>query len=173
MAAPDTQRLVQGLARGEDAAFAEAYDRYAPGLFRSAVALLGSAADAEDAVQDVFVALVRSGSRLVGVENLPAYLFTALRHAASRRLADARKRSARPLEEVAASPAAPAAELDVLLRKLPAEQREIVMLKIDGGLTFAEAAAVLGISEHTAASRYRYALEKLRQALAGERDGRR
>ena len=38
-------------------------------------------------------------------------------------------------------------------------------LKIDGGLTFAEIGAVTGISPNTAASRYRYALEKLRILL--------
>ena len=47
----------------------------------------------------------------------------------------------------------------------PTEQREVIVLKVDAGLTFAELAAVLGISANTAASRYRYALEKLRTAL--------
>lgn len=175
MSAPDERALAQGLARGDEAAFAAAYDRFAPGLYRSAVTLLGSAADAEDAVQDVFVALVRSGPRLSGVLNLPAYLFTALRHAAGRRLADARKRVARPLDENTAATAEPGgdAELDVLLQKLPAEQRTVVLLKTDGGLTFAEIAATLGISENTAASRYRYALEKLKSALAEDHHVRR
>jgi RNA polymerase sigma-70 factor (ECF subfamily) len=44
-----------------------------------------------------------------------------------------------------------------------------VALKIDGGLTFAEIAAVLGTSINTAASRYRYTLEKLRERLKEER----
>jgi RNA polymerase sigma-70 factor (ECF subfamily) len=52
------------------------------------------------------------------------------------------------------------------LTTLPAAQREVIALKIDGGLTFAEIAAVIGTSANTAASRYRYALEKLRAALA-------
>ncbi len=41
----------------------------------------------------------------------------------------------------------------------------MVVLKIDGDLTFAQIAEVLGIPANTAASRYRYALEKLRSAL--------
>ena len=48
---------------------------------------------------------------------------------------------------------------------LPEVQREVVALKIDAGLTFAEIAAVTGTSLNTAASRYRYALEKLRTVL--------
>ena len=47
------------------------------------------------------------------------------------------------------------------------DQREVIALKVDGGLTFAEVAACLGVSPNTAASRYRYALEKLRAALGG------
>lgn len=68
----------------------------------------------------------------------------------------------------------PGAErLEGVLRDLPPEQREVVSLKVDGGLTFAEIAGVLDISANTAASRYRYALERLRAALKGsEDDGR-
>ena len=39
---------------------------------------------------------------------------------------------------------------------LPPEQREVVLLKIDGELTFAQIAEVIGASMNTAASRYRY-----------------
>jgi RNA polymerase sigma-70 factor (ECF subfamily) len=48
------------------------------------------------------------------------------------------------------------------LSHLPAAQREVVTLKIWGGLTFAEIATALDIPANTAASRYRYALEELR-----------
>jgi RNA polymerase sigma-70 factor (ECF subfamily) len=51
------------------------------------------------------------------------------------------------------------------MQSLPAEQREVISLKIDGDLTFAQIAAVFDISPNTAASRYRYALEKLRRML--------
>ena len=56
-------------------------------------------------------------------------------------------------------------ELENALRSLPPEQREIIALKIEGGLTFGEIATLLSISPNTAASRYRYALEKLRSTL--------
>jgi RNA polymerase sigma-70 factor (ECF subfamily) len=51
---------------------------------------------------------------------------------------------------------------------LPEAQREVVALKIDGGLTFAQIAKVTNVSLNTAAGRYRYAMEKLRAALAEE-----
>jgi RNA polymerase sigma-70 factor (ECF subfamily) len=48
---------------------------------------------------------------------------------------------------------------------LPSEQREVVVLHIWGGLTFQEVAGVLAIPANTAASRYRYALSKLRETM--------
>jgi len=53
--------------------------------------------------------------------------------------------------------------LQEALRQLPATQRDVVTLKIWGGLTFAEIAAALDVPANTAASRYRYALEELRK----------
>jgi RNA polymerase sigma-70 factor (ECF subfamily) len=51
------------------------------------------------------------------------------------------------------------------LESLPLEQKAVVVLKVWEEMTFAEIAVVLDISPNTAASRYRYALDKLRDAL--------
>jgi RNA polymerase sigma-70 factor (ECF subfamily) len=51
------------------------------------------------------------------------------------------------------------------LRKLPPTQAEVVVLKIWEEMTFAEVGEILGQSPNTAASRYRYALQKLAQHL--------
>jgi RNA polymerase sigma-70 factor, ECF subfamily len=173
MLRPAEDPLLQGLAEGREEAFAALYDCFAASLFRVAVTLLGSPQDAEDTVQEVFVALFRGRQRLRQVENLRAYLFAALRRAATRRAtASRRPRSLSPQElERISSPesAGPDQEqlvrLERALQSLPSEQREVIALKVDGGLTFADVAVVLGISANTAASRYRYGLEKLRAAL--------
>ena len=147
-------------------------------MYRTALGVLGSREDAEDVVQDVFMAVIRSRKRLHKVRDLPAYLFTALYRAVGRHgMRRARRResfSIAPHEAVApvAEPAADEGERQRLreaIRALPAEQREVVTLKIDGELTFAQIAEVLGVSINTAAGRYRYALRNLRTALA---DGR-
>ncbi len=52
------------------------------------------------------------------------------------------------------------------LDRLPAEQREVLVMKIWNDLTFAEIASALGISQNTAASRYRYALAALKKNLS-------
>lgn len=171
--------LLAGLAAGREEAFAALYDRYAGRMVRTALGWLGRREDAEDAVQEVFAALVRSRQKLAGVNDLAAYLFTALRRAAGR-IAEHRGRepagseaARQAVQPADRPPEGPRAErLARALRALPAEQREVIALKIDGGLTFGQIAEVTGVSPNTAASRYRYALEKLRAALpAGEVGG--
>jgi RNA polymerase sigma-70 factor, ECF subfamily len=175
MAPPPGDPLLSGLAAGRPEAFALLYDRLGPRLYRVARALLGSAEDAEDVVQDVFVALVRRRNSLGEVRNLDAYLFTALRHAALSRLGR-RKSERAALKLVALTvpaaeddrddvPAPRGADLEAALASLPVEQREVLALKLEGELTFAQIGQTLGVSLNTAASRYRYALEKLRERL--------
>ncbi len=169
--APDP--MERSLADLQPEAIGAIYDRFGPTLFRVAFSLSGSAADAEDAVQEVFVGLVRGRAKLGRINNLRAFLFTALRRASLRVAEHRRRERAVPvsglLEVTAPSPPIMdvdrAARLERALSALPVEQRELIALKIDGGLTLAEVAAVLGISPNTAASRYRYALEKLRTLL--------
>ena len=55
--------------------------------------------------------------------------------------------------------------IEIALGCLPAEQREVLVLKIWGELTFEEIARQLGVPPNTAASRYRYALAALRREL--------
>lgn len=174
--------LAESLAAGDPEAFAALYDRLAVRLLGAARTMTGSSSDAEDMVQDLFVELARGRARLAAVADLEAYVFTMLRNAIRRR----GRRTAldrRAMLAVAAgrrdsgSFTTPAAELpdDALaaaVAALPEPQREVVALKIDAGLTFAEIAAVTGTSLNTAASRYRYALEKLRTALAEQEDER-
>lgn len=166
-------RLRAGLAAGRDDAFAALYDRYGRSLYRFAWTMLRSRHDAEDAAQEVFLGIAQLREKLAGIHNLRAYLFSTLRHAIARQLS---KRMPEPLpaSEVPQIAAAGigvelAAAVELALAALPAEQREVVSLKVDGELTFAEIAAVLEISPNTAASRYRYALEKLRAVIDLER----
>lgn len=172
--------LAESLAAGDPEAFAAVYDRLALRLLGAARTMTGSAAEAEDAVQDLFVELARGRARLAAVADLEAYVFTMLRNAVRRRgrRAALDRRAVLAIaagREASGAFAEPAAELpdDALaaaVAALPDAQREVVALKIDAGLTFAEIAAVTGTSLNTAASRYRYALEKLRTALAGRED---
>jgi RNA polymerase sigma factor (sigma-70 family) len=175
---PDGDPLLLALVAGDERAFAALYDRFATRMYRAALRMLGSAEDAEDAVQEVFMAAVRSRERLGEVRDLTAYLFAAL-HRAAGRCAQRRVRLVRLWDDVAqrvdepversASDNADWHRLQQAIGALPEEQREVLTLKIDGELTFAQIARVLGVNLSTVASRYQYALKKLRLSLTGTR----
>jgi len=154
------------------------YDAYSGSLYRYLLALLSRAEDAEDALQEVFVGLLRRRGR-GEIENLQAYLFRAARNQA---LTIRRRQRKRERESAAAAlswidveacdPEARemAIEIDRCLPRLPAEQREVMVLRLSEGLTFREIAELLGLPLNTATSRYRLGLSKLRALLRGDAD---
>jgi RNA polymerase sigma-70 factor, ECF subfamily len=175
---PGTDPLLLGLAAGDERVFAAVYDRFGTRMYRVALRLLGCREDAEDAVQDVFLSAVRSRKKLGEARDLDAYLFSAL-HRAAGRCALRRARAVRASREAAQEGVVPVEHnapespdwhrLQQALEHLPEEQREVVTLKIDGELTFVQIAEVIGVNAHTAASRYYYALRKLKASLVGTR----
>ena len=84
MESPDADPLIAGLVAGDERAYSGLYDRFSTRLFRTAIGIVRSRQDAEDAVQEVFLAVLKSRQRLQDVRDLTTYLFTALRRAAGR-----------------------------------------------------------------------------------------
>jgi RNA polymerase sigma-70 factor (ECF subfamily) len=171
----DLDELKPALAAGDEEAFSMLLDLVGARMRRAALRMLGSNADADDALQEVFVGLVKSRHRLANVVDLNAYMFVSLRRAVARLAKQQRKHpaSSDSLDEVAETPITDsstydASALNEAIQNLPPQQREIIVLKIDAQLTFARIASMLGISANTAASRYRYGLEKLRSELRTE-----
>jgi RNA polymerase sigma-70 factor (ECF subfamily) len=166
---------VNDLAEGREAAFEALFDRLGARLFKVAWGILGKREDAEDVVQDVFVELVRNRARARGIQNLGSYLFVAVYRASVKRMKMPERRVALS-SVVLAAPEPPKTEHSDGVRRafqaLPLEQREVITLKIDGGLTFEEIAGELRLGVGTAASRYRYGMEKLRVLLQGTQHGR-
>ena len=148
------------------------YDRFAAGLYRYAVMVLADPAAASDAVQEVFAGII---DRLPRIDDAEHYLRRAVRNECystlRRRRSQDRAISESPLLEPIADCADPGTRLmiDQALRRLPAEQREVLYLKVYEGMTFQEIAAAIGEPLNTVASRYRYALEKLRTQLGASR----
>lgn len=147
------------------------YAKHRQGLYTLALSITRCAAGAEDAVQDAFARLWRSGRARAGKDPAP-YVFAAVRNAALDQLRRRRRRAGAADDESifngrSSDPAAAAmtAEQEELLREalesLPDEQREAVVLRIYAGLTFEGVARAMGCPLPTAVSRYRRALEKL------------
>ena len=124
-------------------------------------------ASAEDVVQQVLVKLLEGNGPLPQMP-LP-YLYRAVRNASLNLRRNLQR--AVPLHEHENWLVGPdghpeeALALQAALRSLPEEQRDAVFLRIWGGMTLQEIADALQIPINTVASRYRYALEKLRERL--------
>jgi RNA polymerase sigma-70 factor (ECF subfamily) len=133
--------------------------------------LLGSAHDAEDALQQVFVKLVQRRQKLVRAQSIRAYLLRMARNEAYDQIRQRRRQGAGAgirdawLCTKTEADEAMAGPLTQALTALPPEQRAVIMLKIYKGRTFKEIAELLGLSQNTAASRYRYGIHRLRALL--------
>lgn len=163
---------------------ASLYDAHAPALHRFLLSLCGSEADTRDLLQDLFLRILRLDRETL--EDPQAFLFRSarnlfldqLRRGSRRRRtlgdyeADLRASDSGP-PEISDETNGAGANLAVAraLACLPEEQRAVVHLKIWEKLTFARIAEILGIPDNTAASRYRYALERLRRNLPSHAPG--
>ena len=151
------------------------YDAHAGALFAYALNLTRSEADARDLLQDQFHRLARQPMP-AAVRDARGWLLRSIHHLAIDRI---RRRATRdrvadqwskePLELFAthADPDATAFRqgLAEALGELPEDQRSVVHLKLWEGLTFEAIARLLDIPPNTAASRYRYGVDKLRARL--------
>lgn len=161
------KELAARLARGDEAAFAALYDAYADRLHGYLTRQLGSRDAASDVVQSAFLRAVQNRKRFRGVENPVAYMFQIARNEAARSFKKRYVADAALPEEPGYLPtAADDAEIvAAALRRLADDDRELVELKIYGGLTFREIADVVGRPQATVATQYRRALESLRTWL--------
>jgi RNA polymerase sigma factor (sigma-70 family) len=153
------------------------YDAYGASLYRYAVMLLLDPAAAEDAVHQVFMAVLRlhrdSGGPVTPdrhMEDEARYLRTAVRNECYSALRRRRTRNetghAATLEP--AQPGVVAEErlaLERAIRELTPDQRDVVHLHVFEGLTFREIGELTDTSINTVASRYRVALSALRARL--------
>ena len=147
------------------------YRQHGPALLLFASAISGDRSRAQDAVHQVFLKAIENGSVSQAI-NKKAYLFASVRNAV---MTDAKVRDRNMPLDVDSEWFSPpdrdyAGEQNLrrALGELPDDQREVIVLHVWGELTFSEIADLLGVSSNTAASRYRYALAKLRGSIAKE-----
>jgi len=152
------------------------YDNHAQALFAFLLNFTRDEADTRDLLQEIFVKLARRPELLRGARDERTFLIR-LAHNAAIDLVRRRGTRDKYHEQLAAEPAplfvptenpdeaAFRAALSGALAELPEEQRVVVHLKLWEGLTFEQIADTLDIPPNTAASRYRYGLDKLRGRL--------
>ena len=178
--------IVASIVAGDQAGLAEAYDRYAGGLFGYCRSLLPEPADAADAVHDTFVIAAVSLHQLRDPDRLRPWLYAVARNLCLRKLRADKAAAPYPPpgeaeagEDSDAGDDAQRAELRALLRAaaggLNKREREVIELRLWAGLDTDEAAATLGVSRgyaHSLLSRARTHLVESVGVLVVARTGR-
>lgn len=149
------------------------HDEHIVSMYHHGLALLRNEAAVRDVLQDVFLKLAEGRGGLIDPKAERAYLLRMVRHAAIDRMRRDQVRRTHAenakVEIFARSPdpdrEAFRVQLEKSLEQLPAEQREVVFLKLWEERTFEEISEICGIPLNTAASRYRYGIDKLRTLL--------
>lgn len=173
--------LLAAVARGDERAFADLYDRYSSILFGLLVRILQSRAEAEDVLQEVCLQIWQQARAFDPARGRPfTWLVTLTRSRGIDRLraVDSRERAARRSAEEGPAPessvetaddAVARTEQEKIVRRalgeLPAEQRQALTLAYLGGMSQTEIAASEGLPLGTVKTRTRAGLKKLSELL--------
>ena len=169
------REIIERILAGDVEAYASLVDRHYDRCARIAVRILGNREDAEEALQDAFLRAYRALGSYEDRERFSAWLTRILVNQCRTMLARTRQREAVfPDLETAAlalatderAPEGSWPELEHALARLPAEQREAVVLRYADDLTYAEMARITGAGESALKMRIQRAFARLRILLA-------
>lgn len=181
-AGPALARKVEGNERVVHSGFAEVYEEHAAGVYRYCLSQLGDPAAAEDAAAEAFISAYAAWPRFAETaeDGVRRWMFRIARNAVMdvhRR----RRRRALLLGRLGGNGAAPAdvetvagvrAELREVLDAvggLGSRDRELLGLRVAAGMSYAEVATTVGITEDAARTATHRALARVRAALGGAR----
>jgi RNA polymerase sigma-70 factor (ECF subfamily) len=162
--------LMRRLKRGDERALTRLVLRHSGRMLAVASRLLGSRADAEDAVQRAFIRCHTHAKDYRPEWSVTTWLYRILTNACVDELRRRRARPEEPLPPVArAGRAGPGPEtrvdLERALARVPTEARALLTLRYVEGLSYSELARVRGISVNTVKSQLKRGKEILRAAL--------
>ena len=168
----DREKVMENVVSHED--WKVCFSELGPGLLLFARNWVQSAADAEDIVQEAFVRFWRRNQS-------PAdrgLLYAMVRSIALDLIRKDTRRARREATVVSESDQSVEPQFQIedesqqalamALARLPNDQREVLVMKVWNDLTFAEIGKALGVSQNTAASRYRYGLAALKKILPAQ-----
>jgi RNA polymerase sigma-70 factor (ECF subfamily) len=175
---PEDSALMLRYRDGDVAAFGILYKRHSDSLFRYLLRLSRHHDTAEDLYQEVWSKIIKSRSRYRPTAKFTTFLYRVAHNC----FIDHIRRNKRHTNEVSVDPDESASPMDEpeddaersiareklnqALGELPPEQRDVVLLFLEAGLSVDKIASVTGVNRETAKSRLRYATAKLKSALA-------
>jgi len=179
--------LVAAHISGDGTAFARLTERYTPRIYRFTYRMVGQPQDAEDITQETFVKVWRYSKRYRSNERFQAWIFKIARNTAIDWMRKRKQlvfsdfesaegdnvlmlttRDPEPLPDALVAKAQDAALLERVIQKLPAPQREVLLLHYHEYLSFNEIGHILDKPLDTVKSRHYRALLLLKKLLADE-----
>lgn len=169
--------LVWKFKKGNKDSFCRIYEKYRDNLLRLAMSFINETGTAEDVVHDVFVSFIHDIEKFRLTGSLKGYLATCVANRARnvnrkyKRMQNLSSNWFEPLKRDSENPSqwiTCSEDLKLLagaLTKIPDNQRETIILHLQGGMKFREIAKYHEISIRTVQSRYRIGLKKLRSIL--------
>jgi RNA polymerase sigma-70 factor (ECF subfamily) len=168
--------LLRQVAAGDEAAFAELYDLYAPPVYNYLLRLVNETAVAEEILQEVFLAMWRGASRFRAEAKVKTWLLRIAHHQAVSWLR--RERAVLWPNDEFEGDAAASIEEDLArswqidqvrgaLTQLSSKHRAVIELTFVHGLSYTEIAQVMNCPVGTVKSRMSYALRHLNSILSG------
>lgn len=182
-AASSDETLLARYREGDGAAFEILYARHRQGLYRFLLGLSGKPELADEVFQDTWLSLIRSTSQPQGRATFRTWLFQIARnrlidhwrkHGAHQPLHDSYDEQLHAIGDETNDPeqllnlSRDNQRLESALQTLPADQREVFLLRAHGDLDLAQIASLTETPLETVKSRLRYAQHKLRRLLAEE-----
>jgi RNA polymerase sigma-70 factor (family 1) len=178
------QELMRIVQAGDFSPASEIYDRYSARIYNFAFRFLRNSEAAEDAVQEVFVKMLKHANQFHGDAKLSTWLFSITANWCRDYLRKAENKSKDGDEVLVTLPTSPELSpernlerrenermIQRALAALTAEQREAILLSRYQGLSYAEIAQIAGCSEGAVKTRVFRAMETLKKALTSETRG--
>jgi RNA polymerase sigma factor (sigma-70 family) len=178
------QELMRIVQAGDFSPASEIYDRYSARIYNFAFRFLRNSEAAEDAVQEVFVKMLKHANQFHGDAKLSTWLFSITANWCRDYLRKAENKSKDGDEVLVTLPTSPELSPERNLERrenermvqralaaLTAEQREAILLSRYQGLSYAEIAQIAGCSEGAVKTRVFRAMETLKKALTSETRG--
>ena len=178
-AEPTDEELMLAYAAGDAGAFETLYSRHRGPLFRFMLHQVREHGTAEELYQDVWQRVITARDRYQPEARFSTWLFQIAHNRLTDHWRALQHRPPAPADadqrmEREADPATPERQLSAFeerrrlqlaLEELPADQREVVLLRLEQELTLEQIGEITGVGRETVKSRLRYALDKLRTRL--------
>lgn len=169
------ETLMTAFAGGSMEAFECLYERHRVALYRYVLKKTGHSATANDLFQGAWEKVIKARGKYRPAVPFRAWLYRITYNHVMDYFRQAQHTVELPTDKLASGEPGPESQvasearadrLKTAIGKLPAEQKDALLLKLEGGLGIDEIAAITGVKRETAKSRLRYATSRLKSLLA-------